>query len=131
MQRKSTLILLLFISLFAFKVKAQTDNIELSDKQNILLNRLDIKFRGDSILGWTTMKPYNRKLITEAVENIYSTGLINDEHLTSVDKYNIQSLLMNNADWTQNYSDAFQAKHPIFNTFFTNPAHLYEVNKGD
>ena len=130
MQKKSTLILLLCLSALAFKVKAQTDNIELSDKQNILLNRLDIKFRGDSALQWTTMKPYSRKRMTEAVENIY-TDNINDPALSRVDKYNIESLLMNNRDWTQNYQNQFDAKHPIFNTFFTNPAHLYEQNSGD
>jgi len=131
MQKKYTLVLLFCLSALAFKVKAQTDNIELSDKQNILLNRLDIKFRGDSALQWTTMKPYSRKRVTEAVENIYTSGQINDPGLSAVDKYNIESLLMNNRDWTQNYQNQFEAKHPIFNTFFTNPAHLYEQNSGD
>ncbi|MGF7232875.1 hypothetical protein [Arachidicoccus sp.] len=130
MQHKNTAILAIFLALFALKVKAQSDNIELSDKQNILINRLDIKFRGDSVMQFTTVKPYSRERITERIErldSLYRMGNLGNT-LSKVDNYNIRSLLMNNSDWTTHYIDSFRVKRPIFNTFFKTPAHIYEVN---
>ncbi|WP_018630952.1 hypothetical protein [Niabella aurantiaca] len=111
---------------------AQTDNIELSDKQNRLINRLDIKLRGDSVLQFTTVKPYGRKRATERVERIDSldkAGAL-EGVLTSVDRYNIRSMMMNNSDWTVNHADSFRRK-PILGAFFKNPAHLYSIDKRD
>ncbi|AYD46553.1 hypothetical protein [Arachidicoccus soli] len=130
MQIKSKFAFVLLLTFFALKVKAQSDNIELSDKQNILINRLDIKLRGDSVMQFTTVKPYNRARITariEKIDSLYKAGILGTK-LSKVDEYNIRSLLMNNSDWTTHYTDSFRVKRPIFNTFFKTPAHLYEVN---
>ncbi|HTN36509.1 MAG TPA: hypothetical protein VL053_05510 [Arachidicoccus sp.] len=121
------------LSFLALKVKAQTDNIELGDKQNLLIKRMDIKLRGDSVMQFTTVKPFDRKRITERMERIDSldkAGALGST-LTPVDRYNLRSLLMNNSDWTNYYQDSFGVKKPIFNTFFETPAHLYEVSKPD
>lgn len=131
MKLRYPLLLLTCLSFMALKVKAQTDNIELSDKQNLLIKRLDIKLRGDSVMQFTTVKPSDRKRITERMERIDSldkAGALGTT-LTEVDRYNLRSLLMNNSDWTTGYTDSFRVKKPIFNTFFETPAHLYEVSK--
>lgn len=111
---------------------AQTDNIELSDKQNRLIDRLDIKLRNDSVLRFTTVRPWGRKRATERVERIDSldkAGAL-EGVLTPVDRYNIRSMMMNNSDWTTNYRDSFRRK-PILGAFFENPAHAYMVDKGE
>ncbi|MCD2422938.1 hypothetical protein LQ567_09210 [Niabella pedocola] len=125
-------LLKLALILLPFYSQAQTDNIELSDKQNRLINRLDIKLRGDSVLQFTTVKPYGRKRATERVERIDSldkAGAL-EGILTRIDRYNIRSMMMNNSDWTTNYADSFHRK-PILGAFFKNPAHLYAVDKRD
>lgn len=97
---------------------AQTDNIELSDKQNRLIDRLDIKLRNDSVLRFTTVRPWGRKRATERVERIDSldkAGAL-EGVLTPVDRYNIRSMMMNNSDWTTNYRDSFRRK-PILGAF--------------
>lgn len=111
---------------------AQTDNIELYDKQTQLIDRIDIKLRGDSVLQYTTVKPFERKRITERIEMIDSldkSGLL-DNVLTKVDRYNIHSLLMNNSEWMQRKKDKYAGKG-ILSTFFKNPSHLYMVDKGN
>ncbi|HEU0226815.1 MAG TPA: hypothetical protein VFQ86_03695, partial [Arachidicoccus soli] len=108
MQIKSKFAFVLLLTFFALKVKAQSDNIELSDKQNILINRLDIKLRGDSVMQFTTVKPYNRARITariEKIDSLYKAGILGTK-LSKVDEYNIRSLLMNNSDWTTHYIDS-------------------------
>ena len=67
--RSAILLLLCFITIHA---AAQSDNIGLNDKQYNLLDRLDVKLINDSILRFTTVKPYNRKAMTQRVEQIYS-----------------------------------------------------------
>lgn len=127
--KTSSIFILLFI--FSFQLSAQTDNIELYDKQTQFLDRLDVKLRGDSVMQFTTVKPFDRKRMTERIEKIDSldkSGMLGDV-LTDVDRYNIQSLLMNNSEWTENYHDSFQTRKPILKHFFKTPAHLYAVDK--
>ena len=86
--------------LLPFYSMAQTDNIELSDKQNRLIERLDIKLRNDSVLRFTTVRPWGRKRATERVERIDSldkAGAL-EGVLTKVDRYNIRSMMMNNSE---------------------------------
>ncbi len=119
------------LSGFCLASHAQTDNIELHDKQTRLINRLDIKLRGDSVMQFTTVKPFDRKRMTERIELIDSLdklGLL-DDALTNVDRYNIRSMLMNNSEWTQNYYDSFKVDKPFLKKLFRTPAHLYAVDK--
>ena len=113
--------------LLPFCVRAQSDYISLNDNQYAILNRLDIKLRTDSLLSFSTVKPFNRKRITERVEwldSIYKTGNSN-LHLSSVDTYNIKNFLESNAEWTHHYS--FQIKKQ--KGLFTAPEHLYAVKE--
>lgn len=124
--------LILTVVLFlSSKIYAQTDYIELYDKQTHFIDRMDIKLRGDSVLQFTTVKPFDRKRITERIEKIDSLdkeGMLTDV-LTDIDRYNIKSLLTNNSEWTENYYDSFDTRKPILKYFFKNPSHLYSVDK--
>ena len=122
-------ILLISFFLLPFCVNAQSDYISLNDNQYAVLNRLDIKLRADSLLSFSTVKPFNRKRITERVEfldSLYKTGNSNLS-LSGVDKYNIKTFLESNAEWTRHYS--FQIKKQ--KGLFTAPEHLYAVKEKD
>lgn len=132
--------LIVFIGLFlSAKAYTQTDFIPLGNKQHQLLDRLDIKLRNDSVLGFTTIKPYSRKLITERIENLIAFNndsprialLTEWDKLSNVDRYNIQNLLMNNAEWTNNYQDSFLNKKPLLKKFYTTPAHFFTASGND
>ena len=120
-------ILLLSFLVLPFCVAAQSDYISLNDNQYAVLNRLDIKLRKDSLLNFSTVKPFNRKRITERVEwldSLYKTG--NSKLLLSrVDRHNIKNFLESNAEWTRHYS--FQIKKQ--KGLFTAPEHLYAVKE--
>jgi len=93
-------ILVLVTTLISFSASAQSDYITLGDKQYDFLNRLDIKLVSDSVLRFTTVKPYNRMRVTQRVEyidSIYKTGKA-PFYLSKVDKYNMADLLQSNAD---------------------------------
>ncbi len=133
MQCKKTWVIVLGLFAITFFAEAQTDFIGLSDKQYQLLNRLDIKLRNDSVIGFTADKPYNRKEITQRVETLFSAGQMNAAGIefSAIDKYNIRNLLMNNAEFTKNFSDSFTYAHPLLKTFFTTPAHLFQASGKD
>ena len=69
--KKDWLLLVICLSSI-FSVFSQSDRISLGNKQYQLLDRLDIKLQNDSVLSFSTIKPYNRKLYTERVEYIDS-----------------------------------------------------------
>lgn len=122
--------ILLCICLLTAKLcTGQSDYLYLNNKAYALLDRLDIKLKNDSLLGFTTVKPYNRKLITERLEYIDSLQQVSHtQTLSRIDKYNIRSFFMNNEEWTKSYSDSFQAKRPLFKSFYKTPAHMFVVN---
>jgi hypothetical protein len=109
---------------------AQSDNISLGSKYYPLLDRLDVKLQHDSILGFTTVKPYNRQKITERLEYIDSLDQAQalPFRLSAVDRYNIRRLLMDNTEWTTRYQDSFRRKKPVLKTFYETPSHMFAVN---
>jgi hypothetical protein len=60
MQFKQSLVLVSFLS-FSFTVLSQTTYLPQGAKENILLERLEIKARTDTILNFSKNKPFSRK----------------------------------------------------------------------
>lgn len=112
---------------------AQSDYIGLNNKQYQLLDRLDIKLKNDSILGYSTTKPYNRQKVTEQILHLDSLHLIQalPIHLSQTDRYNMQRLLMNNSEWAPGYFDSFAVRKPVLKTFYKSPGSMYAVNTND
>ncbi len=127
---KSTRILLFF--LFPLLVTAQSSYVPLGLKDYDLINRLEIK-TGNTNLMYSTVKPFNRRLYTQEVENIDSISSAvsgNAYHLTAIDKHNMQRFLMSNSEWSKP-KDAYLNKKPVLSNFFKTPANFYEVNQKD
>lgn len=125
-------VILLLISFITIQAAAQSDYIGLNDKQYNLLDRLDIKLKNDSILQFTTVKPFNRKAMTQTIERLYSNykkGNYPSLELTDVDEYNITKFLESNADFTTNTIYTFSKNKPVFWGLFSSPAHLYAIKE--
>lgn len=127
---KSVRLLVFFLlPIIAF---SQSSYLPLGTKDYKLLDRLEIK-TGNSNLNYSTVKPYNRRLVTKEVENIDSLQLAGDpstSSLTEIDKYNMQRLLMNNSEWSVP-RESFKSKKPILKNFYQTPGNLLEVNTKD
>src|SRR5450432_710131 len=71
--KKTTLSWLIFIiPVLSF---AQSTNLPQGAKENWLIDRMDIKLMGDSLLGFTSTKPYLRKTIVAGIERYYGSAL--------------------------------------------------------
>lgn len=129
MQFKQTLVRLAVILLPSFGY-AQTTYLPQGDKQNILLERLEIKAGRDSVLNFSKTRPYSRnKYVVNGVNNF----LKNDSNaLSRVDHYNLQGIYRNNLEWlTPEKREQYKSRKPILKHFYTTPANLYEVHVKD
>lgn len=124
---KTTLRLLFFIT--PFSVNAQSTYFQQGSKENILLERLEIKAQKDTVLNFSFIKPFNRKWWIKAIERLEEDG--EPLNLSKVDKYNIQRSKMNNLEWVSGDKSAFASKKSLWNTFYKTPANMIEVDNPD
>ena len=125
-----SLLLLLILSVPFFAI-SQTNYIPIGLKDYDFLDRLEIKTRNPQ-LSYSTVKPYPRRLTALQLEMTDSLLQSNSNYanLTEIDKYNLQSELMNNADWTK-HRDYFDSKKPVLKSLYRTKSNLLEVNNKD
>lgn len=119
----------LLLPFFSF---SQSSYIPLGTKDYQLLDRLEIK-TGVPNLMYSTIKPFNRRIVTKEVEKIDSLIEARDssvKNLTAIDRHNIQSLLMNNSEWSKP-RDSYNSKKPLLKSFYKTKGNFYEVNTPD
>lgn len=125
MQYKQTLLRLAI--LFApFAAKSQTTYLPQGAKENILIERLEIRAGTDSVLNFTKTKPYSRKQIIPRIGRIDSIVT-----LSKVDDYNLYSAMVSNIEWATGERTEYISKKPWGKHFYQTPANLYEVNTTD
>ncbi len=108
---------------------AQSTLLPQGSKENILLERLEIKLRDDSVLNFSGVKPFNRKWWAAGLSHALDTS--NRLVLGRVDKYNISRSLLNNMEWTTSMAIHMSSKKPILNSFYKDPANMIAVNRND
>lgn len=111
---------------------AQTTWLPRGDKQEIILDRLEIKAQKDPLLNLSKTKPYSREFFVPAVRNYLNADSALDAHLTKVDKYYVKSLLANNLEWLpEEEREHYRSKKLVGNTFYQYPAGLFETHSKD
>lgn len=124
-----------FLLIFLFNASAvhsQSTALGAGDKQNILLERLEIKAGTDSILNFSRNRYFDRQKY--ALEGIRSyLARVDKNSLSKVDAHNINSAFQNNlVEITDPAERALYAsRKPIAKRFFQTPANLYEVHTKD
>lgn len=94
-------------------------------RENILLERLEIKAGTDSILNFSKTKPFSRRhFIPAAQRNAASMPL------SGVDAYNLYMLQANNTEFATN-RDSLVSRKRFWKNFYKTPANFYEVNEKD
>ncbi|WP_276501094.1 hypothetical protein [Terrimonas pollutisoli] len=130
MQFKKTLVRL-FVFLLPVAGWSQSTYLSQGDKQNILLERMEIKAGTDSVLNFSKTRYFNRnKYVINGVRSYLQK--VDSSALSKVDAYNLRSLYMNNTEWlTPEELELYKSKKPILKNFYTTPANLYEVHVKD
>lgn len=101
------------------------------DKQQVLLERLEIKAQNDSVLNFSKTRPFSRnKYVIPGIKNYISR--FGESALSRVDARNVRSAWMSNTSFlTEAERAGIQSKKPIWKNFYKTPANLYEVHTGD
>ncbi len=114
---------------------AQSTNLPQGSKHFHFLDRLEILMQDNPALNFSGQKPFSRKDAVMAAETADSTDEQKPaghfQRLSKVDKYNLQSLLMNNSEWVSGDKSGFLSRRPVWNTFYTTKADLLSVNEKD
>jgi hypothetical protein len=112
-------------------VKAQSVYLPQGNKHARLIDRLEIKLQTDPSLNLNTAKPLSRKSVVNDAEMADSLAQSGQLELSVVDQYNLQSLLMNNAEWVKGDKRSFISRKSLWNTIYRNKADFFEVNQKD
>ena len=130
MQFKQTLVRLLLI-FCPILTAAQTTYLPQGDKQNILLERMEIKAGKDSVFNFSKTKPFSRD---QFMPKLMETWYKDDSTLSKVDRFNLRSVMLNNQEYVIGAGHditPFRSKKPILKAFYKTPANLYEVHVKD
>jgi hypothetical protein len=124
---KTLACVLFFVAPFA--VQAQSGFLQQGAKENILLDRMEIKAQKDTILNFSFIKPFNRRWLVTSLERIGSDS--SGVNLTAVDLYNIHRALGNSLEWVSGDKSAYMSKKSLWNTFFKTPGDMVVVDEKD
>lgn len=125
MQFKQTLLRasILLAPVFA---QSQTTYLPQDAKENIIIERLEIKNGTDSVLNFSKTKPYSRNQV------ISHLGSMDESILASrADQYNFYSAMVGNIEWAPGIKEEYLSERPIAKHFYQTPANFYEVNNED
>src|SRR6476661_4827217 len=105
-------LLTVFVFVLPLTLFSQSTYLNQGDKAVHLVERMEIKQQKNTDLNFSTVRPFQRKAIVQEVQFLDSARMgfkdstgqdhykdWTDLDLTSVDEYNIRSLLMNNSEW--------------------------------
>lgn len=119
---------------------AQSTYLNSGSKEIHFVDRMEIKQQKNTDLNFSSVRPFNRKYITEQTEFIDSARLgftdaagmdkyqdWNSQNLTPIDEYNLNSFLMNNTEWVTGPTESFYSRKPILKTFYKTKPNFLEV----
>ncbi|MGZ8545576.1 MAG: hypothetical protein ACXWV0_09785, partial [Flavisolibacter sp.] len=139
------------------KAGAQTTYLPQDARENVLLERMQIKKQNNPVLNFSTARPFSRQHVVPVVENEFfpffkqlapslplsipyreDTLQVNSDTAlqayykksgySKVDYHNARQLLMNSSEWA---SRNFSSRKKFLNHFYKSPGHFYEVNTKD
>lgn len=114
---------------------SQSSLLPQGSKHQHMLERLEILTQDNNELNKSTIKPISRQLavqiasMADSMNAAYPHDLYRD--LSAVDRYNINSILLNNREWLPGNTDRFRSKKPLWNALYQTPGDFFSVNEPD
>jgi len=124
---KSFLVAFVFIS--PLVATSQSTLLPQGSKDNILMDRLEIKMQTDPSLNFSFLKPFSRKSWVASLQRAQDSG--RHISLTPVDRYNMSRSMLNNIEWVSHDSSAIKSKQPMLKSFYRDPANLLLIDQKD
>ncbi|RYG42712.1 MAG: hypothetical protein EOO01_22575 [Chitinophagaceae bacterium] len=119
---------ILFIFLVPFSALSQSTYLPQGSKHSQFLERLEIKLGTNPDLNINVAKPFSRKIAVQSAEMADSAAGIS---FSAADRYDMQSLLMNNSEWVHGDKSSFASKRSLWNTIYKTKANFFQVDQKD
>ncbi len=118
--------------IFTTSIQSQSDYIMLGSRQYNVIDRMELKLRKDSVLNFSAIKPYSRKVITEKLEQIQDLAAAGKIQLSKQDAYNIDIVLKDNFEYRRHFVNdtTITLKNVFSKKSLTNPLYV-GVKRGD
>jgi hypothetical protein len=85
----------------------------------------------DSILNFSTVKPFDRRVVTERLEYINEEANQHKINLSAADRYNLDLVLKDNFDWRSDFGDSsLKLRSVLSRSVLTHPAYI-GIKTGD
>lgn len=135
MQFKKTLVRL-SIFLLPLQLSAQSTNLPQGSKHLHFLDRLEIMMQTNPDLNFSGIKPFSRKsavIAAELADSLQSRFPYGDYYynFSITDKASLQSLQLNNQEWTKADSNTFKSRKPFLGVFYKTRGDMLSVNQKD
>lgn len=124
-------IVCLSIAVFPLISYSQSTYLPQGNKHQPFLDRLEIRLQRNLQLNVESVKSLNRRTAVSVGEYADSLNRAGELELSGVDRYNLQSLLMNNSEWVQGDKSSFLSRKSLWSTFYKTKANMVEVNEKD
>src|SRR4028118_849598 len=118
MQFKQLLVSLLFL-VTALTLHSQTTYLPEGARENVLLERMEIKSGWDTVLNFSKNKPFSRKQFISHLGRLDSLA-----NTSKVDAYNYKIAMLSNLEWATGRRDEYKSKRPVGKSFYQTPANL-------
>lgn len=113
----------------------QSSLLPQGSKHQHMLQRLEILTQDHPELNISTIKPISRQLavqialMADSMNAAYPHDLY--RNLSAADRYNINSILLNNREWVPGDHERFKSKKPLWNALYKTQGDFFSVNEPD
>lgn len=113
----------------------QSSLLPQGSKHQHMLQRLEILTQDHNELNISTIKPISRRLavqvagMTDSMSAAYPHDLY--LRLSETDKYNLNSILLNNREWVSGNHERFKSKKPLWGALYKTRGDFFSVNEPD
>lgn len=108
---------------------SQSTLFQQGSKENILLERLEIKMQRDSLLNFSFLKPFSRKWWVGSLDKAVDTS--KHYRLSKVDKYNLSRSQLNNIEWDRQIRVGLDTPKKVYSSVYKHAANLVAVWEKD
>jgi hypothetical protein len=114
---------------------SQSSLLPQGSKHQHMLQRLEILTQDHPELNISTIKPISRQLavqvalLADSMNAAYPHDLY--RNLSATDRYNINSILLNNREWVPGDHERFKSKKPLWNGLYKTQGDFFSVNEPD
>ena len=124
--------IILIFPVFGF---TQSTYLPQQSKYEHFFDRMEVLMQSNPDLNVLTPKPLSRKIAVQIAETADSLSRFypydDIYHLSKIDQYNLNDLLMNNMEWVKGSQESFKSKHPVWKIFYNDKANFVTVNVKD